>query len=73
MPKEPKKKLTPEEHRKKYPDDYIGDLRLRPFRCTNPNCKHFLGLVYLEKGAIKIKCPFCKWWAIEVKGVDNSI
>lgn len=67
------KKLTPEEHRKKYPDDYIGSLRLQPFRCTNPNCKHFLGLVHLEKGAIKIKCPFCKWWAIEARGVDKKI
>lgn len=66
-------KLSAKEHRKKYPDDYMGNLRLYPLRCTNPECKHFLGLVYVEKGVIKIKCPFCKYWAIMIKGVDNLI
>jgi len=67
------KKLTTTEHKKKYPDDYIGELRLRPFHCPNPECKHFIGFIYLEVGAVKIKCPRCKYWAITCEGVDTLI
>jgi len=69
------KKLSPKEHKKKYPDDYIGNLRLKMLRCTNPNCKRhrFLGFFYLERGALKIKCPSCGYWVIVCEGVDDLI